>query len=166
VNVALRRRDPVMLLATWSVRAQIAARLRAFGWNVGESGEYGQYRADSVDDAVSTILRGGRVDAGRVEGWVAELDRFRIAAADGPHARLTVVGDLSSQILRSGNVAAAVEMERLWDEVTCGRPFLTVCCYSLPQFLDNSGADLLPELYAHHQAIAHSPEGGMRSLTT
>ena len=121
----------------WPVRAQIAARLRAYGWNVGESGEYGQYRAVNVDDAMSSVLRGGRVDAGRVEGLVAELDRFRIAAADGPHARLTVVGDLSSQFLRSGNVAAAVEMERLWDEMTCERPFLTVCCYSLPQFSDD-----------------------------
>jgi hypothetical protein len=41
-----------------------------------------------------------------------------------------------------------------------------VCCYSVPQFSDDGRADLLPELYARHQAIAHSPEGGTRSLTT
>jgi DNA-binding NarL/FixJ family response regulator len=166
VNVSLRHGDPVMLLATLPVRAQIAARLRAYGWSVGESGEYGPYRAANVDDAVSSILRGGRVDAGRVEELVAELDRFRIAAGDGPRARLTVVGDLSSQFLLSGNAAAAVEMERLWDELTCERPFLTVCGYSLPQFSDDARADLLSELCAHHQAIAHSPEGEIRSLTT
>jgi hypothetical protein len=166
VNVTLRHGDPVILLATWPVRAEIAARLRTKGWNVGESGEYGPYRAVNVDDAVSSILRGGRVDAGRVEELVAEVDRFRIAAADGPHGRVTVVGDLSSQFLRSCNVAAAVEMERVWDEMTCTRPFLTVCCYSRTQFPDETRAELLSDLCARHQVIAHPPEGEVRSLTT
>jgi DNA-binding NarL/FixJ family response regulator len=166
LNAALRRGDAVVLLASWPLRAHVATRLRAYGWNVGESGDFGRYRAVNVDDAVSSIVRGGRLDAGRVAGVLAGLERFRIATADGPHAPpLTLVGDVASQLVRSGNVEAALELERLWHELTNALPFLTVCCYPMTQFTGGTDADLLPAVCAWHHAITHPPEDGTPSLT-
>jgi hypothetical protein len=90
-----------------------------------------------------------------------------VATAGGLHApRLTLVGEVASHLIQSGNVAAALELERLWHELTSALPVLTVCCYAMTQFSDDTDADLLPAVCACHHAIAHPPEGGMRSLTT
>jgi CheY-like chemotaxis protein len=166
LNGALRRGDAVALLASWPLRAHIATRLRAYGWNVGESGDYGRYRAVNSDDAASSIVRDGCLDAGRVAEVLADLDRFCIATAEGVHApRLTLVGDVAARLILRGNVAAAVDLERLWHELTSALPFLTVCCYPMTQFTGDIDADLLPAVCTWHHAIAHPPDGGMRSLT-
>ena len=82
--------------------------------------------------------------------------------AAGPHARLTLVGDISNQVLFSGNSEAAMEIEHQWDGLTATLRFLTVCCYPLTAMSD-AHVDALPTLCANHFAVAHTPEGGAPS---
>jgi hypothetical protein len=61
-------------------------------------------------------------------------------------------------------VHAAMEVEHLWNDLTHTLPFLTVCCYSKTAISTYTRADLLPQLCAQHSAVAHTAEGGTRSL--
>lgn len=163
LDVTLRRGDAVAVIGAALVRANLAERLERFGWNVGESGEYGRYRASDSAVAASSINRNERLLRDYIEQYVAELERWRAASA-GPGSRLTVVGDISGQLLLTGNVSAALEVEHLWNDLTRTLPFLTVCTYGMEMFPDDTDAHVLSQLCAEHFAVAHTPEGGTRSL--
>ena len=62
------------------------------------------------------------------------LDRLRLAGPNGPRGRLTIVGDMSHSLCRDGNFEAALELERIWDELTRALAFFTVCLYPIECF--------------------------------
>src|SRR4029450_5867250 len=112
---------------------------------------------------VSSINRNEQLLRDYIEQYVAGLERWRATSA-GPGSRLTVVGDISGQLLLTGNVRAALEVEHLWNDLTRTLPFLTVCSFGMEMFSDDTDADVLSELCAEHFAVAHTPEGATRSL--
>lgn len=160
---SLRRGDVVTVSSTQRTRAGIAERLRADGWNVGESGEFGAYRAADAAAALSSVMRNGHPDADRIRALLAELERFRVMGPRGAESRLTFAGDISALLVAEGNVEAALELEHIWSDLTSTLPFLTICVYPMAPF---EGADgrAFPHVCAEHFAIAHAPDSASRSL--
>ena len=163
ISASLRRGDVVSLVTSSPIRAGVAERLRAYGWDAGEAGEDGRYHASDAAESLSSIMRNGRPDAERLRQFVAEIERTRAQGPGEAESRLTVVGDMSAHLLAAGNSQAALEVERLWDSLTRTLPFLTICCYPMSPF-DGLDGRLFPQLCGEHFAVAHAPEGGSRSL--
>ena len=161
LNTALRRGDAVSMVSTAPVRANLAKLLEGFGWTVGESGDFGRYRASDSVAAASSVVSAGHSIRDQIASYVADLDRWRAATA-GPQARLTLVGDIATQLVLDGHVDAAMEVEHHWSDLTQALPFLTVCCYPMASF-EHDPQQMLPHLCAEHFAVAHTPEGGMPS---
>jgi CheY-like chemotaxis protein len=159
---ALRRGDAVSLFTSSPLRAGIAQRLQAAGWNVGESGDYGPYRAMDSAAALATILRNGSIDVERLRELVDEADRMRGCGARGAQSILTFVGDISTHLL-DPDPRLAVELERAWTNLTQTLRFMTVCCYPTSRF-DTADVRLFPQLCGEHMAVAHTPERGPRPL--
>ena len=162
LNTALRRGDAVSVVSTEHIRAGLAQRLQGYGWKVGVSGQRGRYRANDSAAAAASLVKNEHVVPDYIKHYVHTLDQWRVATA-GPRARLTLVGDISTQVLFSGNREAAMEIEHLWNDVTETLPFLTVCCYPLTAMSDDAHVDVVPTLCAEHFAVAHTPEGGASS---
>jgi len=158
---ALRRGDSVSLVSSSRIRAGVAQRLQAAGWNAGESGDYGPYRAMDSATALSPILHNGSLDLDRLRELIAETERGRVNGARGADSILTFVGDVSTHLL-DAHPELALEIEHAWTEMTRALRFVTVCCYPTSRFQTADGR-LLPQLCAEHLAVAHTPEGGHRS---
>lgn len=163
LHAALRRGDAVSVVSTESLRGGLARRLQGYGWSVGESGEHGRYRASDSAAAAAAVMQNEHVISDYIANYVARLERWRVATV-GPESRLTVVGDISTQVLFSGNQDAALNIEHVWNERTRTLPFLTVCCYPLQRISEGPYTDMLPNLCAEHYAVAHTPEGGTPSV--
>jgi CheY-like chemotaxis protein len=133
---ALRRGDATCIVGTESVREGLRDRLRARGWNVGGPSGHERYLAIDRNDALNRFMRNGLPDADRVADIVAELNQQRLAVAEGATPRLVVCGNLSASLAADGNVEAAIALESLWDGLTRGLPFVTVCGYSTSCFHD------------------------------
>jgi CheY-like chemotaxis protein len=161
VDAALRRGDAVSLVTNATLRAGVAQRLQAIGWEAGESGQYGAFQAIDAREAFGPVVRDGQLDVNRLRELVAQTDRRRMNGARGSDSILTFVGDVSSSLLDS-NPSLAQDLEREWNEMTRSLRFLTVCCYSLSQF-DGDGLYLFPQLCREHLAVtqlsesAHAP---------
>jgi CheY-like chemotaxis protein len=160
---ALRRGDTVALVATAAVRARVAAQLRAHGWNVGESGEHGRYHAMDAAEALVQIMRDDRPDAGCLAESVAELERIRLAKAETPQSHLTLVGEIAVPLLLNGHAHAAMEIERIWNDLTGGLPWLGVCCYPMACFTDLREPQWLQHVCAEHQAVSQTPGSTSRA---
>ena len=163
IGASLQRGDVVSLVTTAPVRAGVGERLRTYGWDAGDTGQFGHYRAVDAADALSSIMRNGRPDADRMREVIAEIERTRVMGPRGAESRLTFVGDMSSHLLAEGNGQAAMEVEHAWSDLTRTLRFLTICCYPTSPF-DSVDGRVFPQLCNEHFAVAHAPEGGSRSL--
>jgi CheY-like chemotaxis protein len=156
VSRALRRGHVIAVVATPTVRAGVAGRLRRAGWNVGEAGDYGRYHAIDAAQSLAGIMRGGRPDPERLGEGVAAFERMRVESAETPDARLTLVGEIAVPLLLNGNVQGAIEIERMWTGLTQGLPWLGVCCYPTACFADLTSSPPFFEVCAEHGAVSHA----------
>ena len=154
IDTALRCGDAVSVVAKPSVRAGLAGKLQDHGWRVSDSGGGGRYRAMDAADALSSIMQGGCPAEDRLARIVDDLEATRISNAQGKAKRHTVVGEIAAPLFESGDWAAGIEVERLWNTLTQTRQFLTVCCYPAACVPAESGDDVYPRLCAEHWAVA------------
>jgi CheY-like chemotaxis protein len=156
-DLALRLGDATCVVSTERIREGLADRLRARGWNVGGSTGHKRYLAVDAPDAVNRFMRNGLPDAGILAEIVAELDQYRLAVAERPTSRLTIFGDMSMSLIADGNAKAATALEDLWDKLSQGLPFLTICGFSTSCF-HGGVPNLVSRMRTTHWALSHAGE--------
>jgi DNA-binding NarL/FixJ family response regulator len=150
---ALRRRDVAAIVATEETRARVAEQLIAGGCDVARAAAEGRYLSLDARDALSQVMEGGRLDAGRVADFVDGLERSRLAVS----ARsVTIIGEPAPLLWRDGNAEAALRLERVWHDVTRKGPFLTVCPYPMEHFGAEAIPELAPGIAATHSAVCYA----------
>jgi DNA-binding NarL/FixJ family response regulator len=154
-HAALRRGDAACLTANERLRQSVRERLRARGWDIGRSSGPNRYREVDAADALNSFMRDGLPDADRISVMVQELDDFRRAFTDGGQSRLVIGGCLAGALSAEGNVAGALALERIWNDLTHDRPFLTVCGYASSCFHD-AHPELWTDISAEHGIVSHA----------
>jgi hypothetical protein len=154
-EMALRRGDATCVIASDWARDGLADRLRARGWDVGGSSSHKRYLSIDGADALNRLMRNGLPDPIELEAIRAELDQYRRAVCDGPTSRLTLFGDMVMSLTAEGNIRALLTIEREWNRLTQGLPFLTLCAYTSSCFhQDDSG--LWSDVCSEHWALSHA----------
>ena len=153
VGARLRSGEQVVVVTSEATRTGVAQRLQAQQVNLAMLAKRGQYLAQDSALALSQVMHGGRLDKERVAEGIEGLDRMRLAGPNGPRGRLTIIGDVSASLCRNGDFEAAVELERMWDDLTRGLPFFTVCSYPIDCFEHSKTRNQLPNVCAEHSAV-------------
>ena len=156
VSSILRSGESIVVAATDQTRIGIAERLKARGMDLEAMAAQGQYVVLDAAESLLQFMRDGRPDADRLADIVGGLDRLRLSSARGPKSRLTIFGEMAALLSRNGNVEAAVEVERIWNDLTRPLPFLTVCSYPIECFEDEGSRKLFPSVCAEHWAVSHT----------
>ena len=150
-----RRGGVAALVATDATRTEIAQRLLATGDDIAQAAGRGQYISLDAREALAEVIVGGRVDARRVAAIIDDLERSRLAASA---SSVTVLGEMAPLLCRDGNPEAALQLERVWDDLTRRLPFLTVCFYSTECFGESEDSALFPGICAFHAAVCHADD--------
>lgn len=156
-DLALRRGDATCVIATERVREGLGVRLRARGWDVGRSSGHKRYLVIDATDALNRFMRNGLPDADRLAGIAAELDQYRLAVAEGATSRLTVFGNMVVSLSADGNAEAVIALESLWNTLTHGLPFFTLCGYATSCF-HNGAPNLWSGACAEHRALSRASD--------
>jgi CheY-like chemotaxis protein len=157
VGSVLRSGEPVVVAASQAIRDGLAHRLHAEGLDLGGLASRGQFVADDSAKALSRVMHGGHPDRDLLAEMVDGLERTRVAWANRPDCRLTMVGDLNVSLCRNGDFEAAIEVERIWDDLTSGLPLFTVCSYPVDCF-ERVETELFGRVCAAHSAVTHTPD--------
>jgi CheY-like chemotaxis protein len=155
-NGALRRGHVVAVVATPAVRAGVAEWLQTYGWHAGDLGTYGRYHAIDAAESLAGVMRDDHPDPERLGESVATLERLRVETADTDDPRLTLIGEIAVPLLLNGNVQDALEIERLWNGLTRGLPWLGVCCYPVAAFDAPTVSQPFQDFCAEHGCISHA----------
>jgi hypothetical protein len=146
----------VVVVAAADHRDAIEARMMTAGGDIVAARQDGRYQALDAAVTMGRFLTGDEPDAAMFEQVIGEVIR-RAAAAGQP---VLIFGEMVALLWDSGQVAAAIEVEALWNELAALVPFSLMCGYATASVLGDDHADALETMCGLHTAVAgHVPRG-------
>jgi hypothetical protein len=153
LEAALRDGEVALLLAT-------DAHLRAFETELADRGiDLARARDDGLLvslDAAATLAAfsdGGRIDRDAFMTVVGGLTRDMCASGRTVRA----YGEMVSLLWDRGDVLAAIELERLWNELGRELPFTLLCAYPSASVAGSEHADAFHRVCGEHSAVRVAP---------
>jgi excisionase family DNA binding protein len=145
-GAALLEGNAGIVIATPAHRAGVEERLRARG--IDPAGAAAQDRYLPLDAAATlrAVMDGGVPDAGRFRATIGGM--LRRAGAGG--RRVRAFGEMVALLVDEGNPAAAIRLERLWNELLQTHAFSLFCAYPIDYFTGESLGTLLGDVCAVH----------------
>jgi DNA-binding NarL/FixJ family response regulator len=153
IGAALANGDAAVVFMTPSHRNSLRQKLEAEGCDVAGAMEQGRYAALEPSDVISTFLVNDQPDAGRFMKAAGELMATALKAATGEHSRVAVCGELAALLHAEGKAEAAVEVERLWNELAAMHNVDTLCGYPIERFRSEAQGPIFQRICAEHSAV-------------
>lgn len=152
--------DAVIVLAIPAHREMFRAALLAAGVDVQAAEASGALLMLDAVGMVRRLMTDGRLDVQAFEELVAQP--VRQAAGDNRSVR--VYGELVAVLWRDGNVAGAIDLETLWNQLGSEVPFALFCTY--PSTIGSTEADAFAQVCSLHSEIRGHLPGTARAGTS
>jgi diguanylate cyclase (GGDEF)-like protein len=152
VEPALRDGDAAIVVATEAHRLQFEKALRAARLDVDAATREGRYLAFDAAEMLSGLMVGGKPEPDRFHETVAEImDR---ASHGGRQVR--VYGEMVTLLWDQRDVASALALEDLWNDLAETRTFVLLCAYPLQAFDDEASAGPFRRVCEQHTRVIPS----------
>jgi PAS domain S-box-containing protein len=123
-----------VVIATEPHRLALDERLRRNGVDTAAAVSEGRYAAVDAAETLSRFMSGDRPAAQLFEETIGEIiDRTR-QAAGGEKQRVVAFGEMVALLWAEGKAEAALELERLWNNLADRRRFHLRCAYPMRGF--------------------------------
>lgn len=149
LSVGLQRGESVIVVLTPSHLAGLNALLMAEGFDLDVLRITGRYVDLDAQETMQALLVNGAPDPERFERLAGELLNRALACGQG----LRVFGEGVALLASSGNYAAAVALERLWNHPPVDVPFAVLCVYPMSLFGAEALAGALNDVCGEHTAV-------------
>jgi DNA-binding NarL/FixJ family response regulator len=159
IESSLKGGNAVIVAVTESHRASLIPRLEADGVNVAAAIEQGRYIPLDAADALSKLTVNDIPDPARCTKVVGDLIVAASKGVRGANGRVAVCGEIAPTLLSKGNGEGAIQIERLWDEITRGYGVHTLCGYLSSAFPHHEADPVFQRICAEHSAV-HGQELG------
>lgn len=145
VERALRAGDAAIALSTAERRAAVMRRLEAIDMDAAALSAAGQLVLLDADTAMRQIVVDGMPDRDRFEEVVGSI--VERAARRGGDVR--VFGEVVALLVEAGNVAAALRLEELWNELRQRLSFALFCAYPMRQIAGEGHLQAVCDAHTH-----------------
>jgi len=122
---ALRAHEVAVVVATPEHRREFEAALVGNGFDLAAARREGRYVALDAAATMAQFVLQGRVDGLLFDSVVGRL--MRTASAAGHPVR--AYGEMVALLWDAGHINAAIELEKLWNELGSVLPFSLLCAY-------------------------------------
>jgi DNA-binding NarL/FixJ family response regulator len=152
IGAALRAGRAAIVVATELHRDELLARLHTEGLDIGALIEQGRYIAVDAADALSTFMVDAMPDSVRFMTQLGNLLVTATQAAKGGQGRVAIFGECVQLLWAQGNAEAAIQLERLGNQLATTYDVDILCGYSVG---DQGGADshFLQRVCAEHSDV-------------
>ncbi|HEY6369807.1 MAG TPA: response regulator [Candidatus Sulfotelmatobacter sp.] len=133
IETALNAGNAAIVVATESHRESLLRTLQEHGVDIAAARERGRYFALDAGHIISAFMRNDLPDPVLFRGVLGELIAAAGRGSAGPPSRVAICGECSSILWAQGKADAAIQVERLCNQVTeqdqldilCGLPLST-----------------------------------------
>jgi DNA-binding NarL/FixJ family response regulator len=155
VEAALTAGCAAIVVATESHRKSLrqTLELEAHGFDIGTAIEQGRYTALDAADTLSAIMRHGMPDAVLFLKLLGNLIVAAAAASKGKQGRVAVFGECVHLLWAQGNAEAAIQLEKLCNQLAERYEVDILCSYSLGSVQGGMDARVFQEICAEHSAV-------------
>jgi hypothetical protein len=153
IGSALGSGDSAVVIATPEHRVELAKLLRARGFNMAVAAWEGRFALLDARETLARFMRDGMPDESQFMQVIGDVIARAAAATNGPHPRVAAFGEMVALLWSDGNVDAAINLERLWNELAKEHSFSLLCAYPMKS-LGVSGISAAVELVcAEHSSV-------------
>jgi KaiC/GvpD/RAD55 family RecA-like ATPase len=158
----LRSGDGVLVVATEAHRRSFAENLAGNDIDVRAYSDAGRLLMADAAGQLDRFLAVDRLDHELFESVAADL--IRRAAEAG--RRVRIYAEMVALLWDAGQVALAIELEELWNELGARVPFSLLCGYPARLLADTGQADAVRQIVELHSSVtvagpgAHDARGG------
>lgn len=142
--------ERVIVVATAAHRAELDDVLVQHGTDAVRARVTGGYLPLDAAETLATFMVDGSPDRDRFLTHIGDLIG---AAAEGGHA-VRVFGEMVALLWADGNVAGAIALESLWNEIAQLRQFSLLCAYSLPVLGDDPDLASVSRVCDLHSSVS------------
>jgi KaiC/GvpD/RAD55 family RecA-like ATPase len=146
----LTRGQRVVIIATADHRDALDEVLLNYGVDAVQTRVTGRYLTFDARETLARFMVNGSPDERRFLSAVGAL--IDAAAADGCAVR--AFGEMVALLWGDGNIAAAMELESLWNQLAATRQFTLLCAYPLGALGDGSLSDASQVCELHSEVLA------------
>jgi DNA-binding response OmpR family regulator len=163
IGTALKVGNAAIVVATEPHRNSLLPRLQAYGLDTAAAIEQGRYISLDAADTLSTFMLDGMPDPVRFLRLLGNLIATAAEAAKGEHARVAVFGECVHLLWAQGNAEAAIQVEKLGNQLANTYDVNILCGYSLDSVQGGMESGVFRRICAEHSAV-HSQRKGPRLL--
>jgi len=144
--------DCAIVVATADHRAALDARLLRRGLDMNAARRRGAYVALDAGETLSRFMVGDAPDAEKFQDVVGSLIERSLQGP--PLRRVRIFGEMVALLWADGNAAAAIELERLWNDLTERKAFSLLCAYPMRAFAAPGQAEGFAAVGAAHGHVS------------
>ena len=153
IGAALKAGNSAIVVATKSRRDSLLPRLQAYGLDIGAAIEQGRYIALDAADALPTFMLRGMPDPVRFLKVLGNLIATAAEAAKGEQARVAIFGEMCHLLWAQGNAEAAIQVEKLGNQLVKTYDVDILCGYSLSSVQGGMDSHIFQRICAEHSAV-------------
>ena len=137
-----------IVIATHDHRVHLSARLRAHGFDMDRAVAAGRYVGLDAETVLRRLIVNGKPDPERF----AEILEPVVAAAELRYPRVMAFGEMVALLAQDGEHRAALELEKLWNQLAIRHNFSLCCAYPRSAFSPHDRA-VFEDVCAQHSAV-------------
>lgn len=153
IGAALRAGYAAIVVATESHRNSLLSRLQTQGVEIDAAIAEGRYIALDATDALSTFMVDGTLDPGHFMESFGNLIATAAKAATGEDPRVAFFGEGTHLLWTQGNIDAAIQDEKLCNELTRIYEVDFLCGYSVGSVHGEMDVHLVQQICAEHSSF-------------
>ena len=153
VGAALKAGNAAIVAATEPQRGSLLPRLQAYGLDIGAAIEQGRYVALDAADALLTFVVNGMPDPVLFMKVFGNLILTAANAAKAEHPRVAIFGECVHLLWAEGNAEAAIQMEKLGNQLVKQYDVDILCGYSLTGVQQRMDEHVFQRICAEHSAV-------------
>ncbi|GAC1480505.1 MAG: hypothetical protein NVS1B4_25680 [Gemmatimonadaceae bacterium] len=151
IGDGLEMGQPVVAILGRRHRELIVTRLSLFGVAVESAVSEGRLTFLDSQQCLAAIMSGPMPDATRFRATVRPV--LEASQRVGGDATVRVYGEMVDVLCRRNQIAAAIRLEEMWNDLATEQPFTLLCSYALGTFADAEHARSFAEICGSHQHV-------------
>ena len=153
IGAALKAGSAAIVVATTLHRDSLLLRLQAYGLDIATAIEQGRYIALDAADALPTFMLRGMPDSVLFLKLLGDLIETAAKAALGEQARVAIFGEMCHLLWAQGNAEAAIQVEKLGNQLAKTYDVDILCGYSLGSVQGGMDSRVFERICAEHSAV-------------
>jgi PAS domain S-box-containing protein len=150
IGTALATGSSAIIIATAAHIDNLAHQLSGQGIDLAKARAESRYIALDATEVLSKFMVGGRPDPARFSETVANIITRATGAARDENRRVVAFGEMVALLWAEGQSEAAIQLEKLWNELAKTYSFALHCAYPIQGFCRQELQDSLLKICKEH----------------